>query len=104
MAQVLIGAPLFAQLHGCPLQLSVILLEFCFEPGEQREGVGSRARKTGDDFVIVEAADLSRAGFHDRLIEGNLAIARDCDVIVSAYCKYCCATNPRSLAGAGKLN
>ena len=40
--------------------------------------------ETCDYLVVVEAADLSRARFHDRFVEGYLAIARHRDVIVLA--------------------
>src|SRR5262249_16096060 len=103
MSKILVGAPLFAQFHGCTLQLSVILLQFGFESCEQSECVGGRAGKPRDDLIVVETPDLSGARFHDGLVKCYLSITGYSDVIVSSNCKNCCAADPRSDARVGTL-
>ena len=44
-----------------------MLLELGLEAGEEREGVGGRAREAGQHPVVVHLADLAGARLHDGL-------------------------------------
>src|SRR5262249_17265997 len=94
MAQVLIGSPLFAELDCRALELSVKLLELGLETGKEREGVRSRAGKSGDDLFVVEAPHLAGAGFHDRLVKRDLPVAGDRHAAVSSHGENRCAAYP----------
>ena len=59
LAQHLVGAPVLGQLDGGAAQVAVILLQLRLEAGEQREGVGGRTGESGQNLVLVEAANLA---------------------------------------------
>ena len=84
MAQDAVGAPLLGQFDDGARQVAVVLLELGFEAGEQREGVGGGAGETGQDLVVVEAAELAGGGFQHFLAEGDLAVAGHDDLAVAA--------------------
>ena len=42
-------------------EIAAVLFELGFKAREQREGIGGGAGETGDDFAVVEAAQLLRA-------------------------------------------
>ena len=75
-AQDAVGPPVLGELHGRALEIAAILLELGLEAGEQREGVGRRAGKAGQDAIVVEPADLPGALLDDGLAERDLAVAR----------------------------
>ena len=52
-----------------------MLLELNLKAREEREGIGSRARKAREHFVVVQPADLARSLFHHRRAERDLAIS-----------------------------
>ena len=93
MAQHLVGAPLFAQLDRSTLEIPVVLLEFAFEPREQREGVARGARKPRNDLVVVEAAHLFGAGFHHRLTQRDLAVSGESHTSIFSYQQHGCAAH-----------
>ena len=74
-AQQPVGAPVARQLDGGAFEVAAILFELRLESGEQREGVGGRAGKSGEDRVVVQPADLARAVLEDRVAQGDLAVA-----------------------------
>ena len=47
MAQEFVSAPVFCQFDGGAAQVAVILLQFCLETAEEREGIGGRAGESG---------------------------------------------------------
>src|SRR5882757_2000462 len=107
MAQHTIGAPLLRQFDDAARQIATILFEFCFEAAEQGESVGGRAGKTGNDFVVVETAELARAALENFTAGGNLAVAGENYFAVAAYAKDRCRTDFSShecLSGALKWN
>ena len=59
VAQEFIGAPIFCKFHCAAPQVAVVLLEFRFEAAEKGEGVGGGPGKSGEDLVVVEAAESS---------------------------------------------
>ena len=60
-AQHAVGAPVLGELDGRALEIAAVLLELRFESREQRERVGGRAGKSGENAVVVQPADLLRA-------------------------------------------
>ena len=75
-AQDAVAAPVLGELDRRALEIAAILLELGLEAREEREGIGGRAGKAGQDAIVVEPPDLPRALLDDRLAEGHLAIAR----------------------------
>ncbi len=69
VAQHLVGAPVFGELHGRAIEVAGVLLEFCFEAREEIEGVGSRSGKTGEDFLLIKPAN-----FLGRVLEDVVAM------------------------------
>ena len=53
----------------------MVLLELGFEAAEEGEGVGGGAGESGEDFVVVQAADFFGGVFDDGLAERDLAVA-----------------------------
>ena len=84
MAQHLIGAPVFAQLHGGPTQIAMILLQLGFKTGKQGERVGRRTGKAGKDFVVVETPDFPGRMLNDAFSQRNLPVRRHYDLAVPA--------------------
>ena len=58
VAEEFVGTPVFGELDGGASQVAVVLLEFGLEAAEEGEGVGGRAGESGEDFVLVQAADF----------------------------------------------
>src|SRR5262249_12423372 len=85
MAESAILAPLFGELNGGLLQIAGMLLELAFEALEQRDGVGSGARKADDDFVIVQAPRFASGVLHDVVAHGDLAIGHEDNFGVLAH-------------------
>ena len=52
-----------------------MLFQFALETLEQRERIGRGARETGQDAVLVQTAHLACVGLHDRVAQGDLAVA-----------------------------
>ncbi len=68
--------PIFGEFDGRAHDVVLILAEFVFELFEQRDAVGSAARKARQHAASGDAAHLVGAVLHDRLIEGDLTVAR----------------------------
>lgn len=62
----------------------MILLELGFEAAEEGEGVGGGASESGEDFVLVEAADFFGSVLDYGLAEGDLAVSGHDDRVVAA--------------------
>ena len=75
-----VRSPVFRQFHGRPEQIPLVLFELLVEAVEQGEGIGGRTGKPDDHLIVIEPAYLSRPVFHDRRIEGHLAVARHGDL------------------------
>ena len=71
-----VGPPVLGQLHDRPLEVAAVLFELGFEAREQRERVGRRAGKAGENPVVVELPDLPGRLLDDGVAERDLAIAR----------------------------
>src|SRR5712672_95708 len=76
-AQIAVGAPVLGELDRGAHELAGILLELGFQPLEQREGVGGRAREAADDVAVREPAHLAGIGLDDGLADRDLAVAAD---------------------------
>ena len=75
VAQIFIGAPVFGEFNCAAAEIAVVLLQLRFEAAEKGEGVGGGAGESGEDFVVVEAADFFRGVFDDGLAESDLSVA-----------------------------
>ncbi|MNL43078.1 hypothetical protein D3C87_1655730 [compost metagenome] len=64
--------------------------KLAFKQFEEREGVSGTARKTGDHFVVIQAAHFFHVAFHDGITQRGLAITGDYHMAVTAYTYYCC--------------
>ena len=84
-----VGAPVTRQFHGGALEIAPVLFELGFKAREQREGIGGRSGKAGENAVVVQPTDLARALFHHRLSEGDLAVAGEHGVIALPDRKDC---------------
>ena len=84
-AQRAIGAPVLGELDGGAIEVAAILFELGFEAREQRERIGRRAGKSGEDAVVVQPPDLPRAVLDDRVPERDLAVAGQHRPIVPAH-------------------
>ena len=60
LPQVFVHAPVFGQLDRGALELVGMFFKFSFQTFNQRNAVGSRAGKSGDDFAVADAADFDR--------------------------------------------
>jgi hypothetical protein len=58
VTQKFIGAPIFGEFDRTASQVAVILFQLRFEAAKKCEGVGSRARESCQDFVVVKAANF----------------------------------------------
>ena len=65
-----------------------MFLKFAFEALEERERIRSRARKTGDDLVIVKAAGFPSGVLQDMIAQGDLAIGDQDDFVLFAYAEH----------------
>src|SRR5260370_14114640 len=72
-----------------------MLLQLAFKALEERDGVGSRACKPGDDLIVVEATRLAGGVLHDVIVHGHLTIGNQHHFIVFAYAKHRCAVHLR---------
>jgi len=75
----------------------VELFEFAFETGKQREGIGAGASETGQDTIVVEAAHLAGARFHDGVTHGDLAVGGHGGASGATHEEHGCATKDHLL-------
>ena len=74
-AQHAVGAPVARELDSGTHEVTLVLFELGLEALEQRERVGSGARKPRNDRAIAQAAHFTGIGLEHHLVEGHLAIA-----------------------------
>ena len=70
-----VGAPVFRQLHGRSLEVAAILFELGLEAGKERERIGRRAGKPGQDAIVVKPAGLPGVLLDDRVAKRDLTVA-----------------------------
>ena len=75
-SQHAVGAPVFRELDGGPLEIAAILFELGFEAREQCKGVRGRAREPSQDAIVVQLADLASGLLDHGVAEGDLTVAR----------------------------
>src|SRR6202023_739571 len=71
-----------------------MFLELALETLEERDSIGSRARKPRDDLIVVEAASLARGVLHDVIAHGDLAIGDKHGFILLTHQEHGCAMHP----------
>ena len=76
--------PVFDELHGGALQVSVELLQLALEPREEGEGVRHAPGEPRQDLVLVEFSHFAGAVLHDGLAEAHLAVGGHGDLSVAA--------------------
>ena len=74
-AQEAIRAPVLRELDRRAFEIPARLFQLGLEAREQRERIGRRAGKAGEDPIVVEPADFPGGLFHDRVAKGDLAVA-----------------------------
>src|SRR6478735_7117541 len=84
MPQGTVSSPFLRQFYRRTGEVAVMLLEFGFEAAEQREGIGSRTRESGQNLAVIESAKLFRRRFQDFGAQGDLAVARHHHLAVAA--------------------
>src|SRR5229473_1799717 len=84
MPQDLVSAPFLGQLHDRAWEIAVELFELALEPREQRESVRGRAGKSGENLVIVQAAQFFRGRFQHFVTDSHLPVAGHHDFAVAA--------------------
>src|ERR1700692_3923536 len=72
MTQIFIGAPVFCEFNGATSEVAMVLFQFRFEAAEKGEGVGGGAGESGEDLIVIKAANFLRSMFNDGLTERNL--------------------------------
>src|SRR5215471_18051930 len=77
-AQHAVRTPVLGELHGRPLQLTLVFLELRLEALEERERVGGRAGEPRQHAVVVDAPHLARGGFDDNVAERDLPVTTEC--------------------------
>ena len=104
-AQDAVAPPVLGELDGGALEIAAILLQLRFEPGEQREGIGGRAGKPGEDPVVVQTADLAGALLDDGLAERHLAVAGQHGPVAVPHApgSSCCETSSFLTLSAGTI-
>src|SRR6266496_4923491 len=75
VTQELVGTPVFGQLHGGAADVAVILLQFGLKAAEKRERVRSRAGKSGQNLLLIQAADLLGRVLYNAAAERDLAVS-----------------------------
>ena len=83
-AENAIAAPVLGELHGRAFEIAAILFELRLEAPEQRERIGGRAGKAGQNPIVVEPPDLARALLDDGLAERHLAVSREHGMVAVA--------------------
>src|SRR5450759_3888069 len=82
-----ITPPILRQLHRGALQVSGIALKLLLELLEQGESIRRGARETSEQLAIVKTPDLLRVRLHHGLSNGDLSVASECDLTVTAHRK-----------------
>ena len=62
-AQHAVGTPVFGELNGGFCQVSLMEFKFAFKQFEEGKGIRGAAGETGNDFVVIEAADFADITF-----------------------------------------
>jgi len=88
LAEKLVGAPLLGEFDGGAVELAVELFELGLKAGEEGESVGGGASESGEDFVVVEAAELACGVLHDGATEGDLAIGGHDGGVSAAHAEH----------------
>ena len=84
-AQGTVGAPVLGQLYRGAYQMALVFLEFRLETLEQGEGISGAAGEPGNHLVAIQASHLAGVALHDGIAEGDLAVAADHYLAVSAH-------------------
>src|SRR4051794_19646902 len=104
MSQQFVGAPFFRQFDCGASKIAVVLVKFRLEAAEQRKSVGSRAGESGENLVLVQAANFFRAVLDHGIAERDLSIAGHDNFTVTADTKNRSRTNSGSLGFRSTLS
>src|SRR5512135_3129141 len=95
MPEEFVGAPIFREFHRCPAEIAMILVELALKPAEKREGVGGRARKSGEDLFLIETAYLLGAVLDNGLAKRDLTVSGHDNFAVATHAQDGGGTNAR---------
>src|SRR6266849_2698885 len=84
MPQELVGTPFLGEFDGSSSEVAMVLVQLRLEAAEQRESIGGGASESGEDFLLVQAANLLGAMLDDGLAQRDLAISGHDDASVAA--------------------
>lgn len=85
------------------MELAGELLEFGFEAREEIEGVGGGTGESGEDFLLIEAADFFCGVLEDVIAQRDLAVCGHDDLAVAADADYGCGADAGTGRGSGVL-
>jgi len=58
MPEELVGAPFLGEFYSGASEVAMILVKLRLEAAEKREGIGRRAGKSGENFLLIEPPNL----------------------------------------------
>src|SRR5437762_11993 len=79
------------------------LLQLRFKSAEKRESIGSRARESSKNFVLIQAADFLGRVLNHAFAERNLAVSGHNHAAVAANTQNCSGANQALLGHEGQL-
>jgi hypothetical protein len=100
-AQVAIGTPLLRQLDRRPPQVAIGAFQLRLELGEERQRIGDRSGKPGQNRAISQRADLACPMLEHDIANGYLPIAGHGDDAVPAHAQDGRAVNRLSIRTRG---
>ena len=90
-----IASPVLGELDGRARKIAGVPLQLFLELFEEREGVGRRARKAGQQLAASESAHLLRVRLHDRFADGDLSVTPQRELPVAAHGQDGCGIDRR---------
>ncbi len=89
MPQNFVRTPIFGQLYCRAAQIAVVLLQLRLKAGEERKSVGCGPGESGEDFVVVQPADLLGRVLDDAFAERDLAVRGHHHVAFATHADHC---------------
>src|SRR3954471_14027882 len=84
MSQQFVGTPFFRQFHRGASKIAVVLVKLRLEAAEQRKSVGSRAGESGENLILIQAANFFLAMLDNGIAERDLSIPGHDDFAITA--------------------
>src|ERR1017187_2028370 len=94
VAEHLVGAPVLGKLDGGAVEVAGVLLELGLEARKEGEGICGRACESGENLVLIEAADFFRRVLEHVVAQGDLAVRGHDHLTVAANANDGGGANP----------